>query len=462
MYRPKLCERTGRSREPRFGGRTGDAVGWSALDVRETVAIGGRPCVARLHGLLSWFKRVGLALCAVLGLRAENWPSQQALHSATHKGAYSTYTTRTVLPQTAIPCYFMRGGTSRGPFFLASDLPADVALRDRVLLAVMGSPDKRQIDGLGGAHPLTSKVGIVGPSQAAGVALDFLFAQLQPEGDAVDTTPNCGNMLAAVVPFAIERGLVQTQGDTSTFRVLTLNTGMQCDITVATPRGQVEYEGTARIDGVPGTAAPISINFLDTAGSVCSGLLPTGKPQDVIDGIAVTCIDNGMPLVMFRAADVGATGYESVAELNANTALKSRIEHLRLAAGLAMGLGDVSAKPYPKMTLVAAPRDGGSITTRSFIPHVCHDAIGVLAAVTVATACVLEGTVCDGLAVVQAGSGSAQRISVEHPTGEDSVELELDPANRQNVLRAALLRTARVLMRGEVMVPSGVWLGKPI
>ena len=219
--------------------------------------------------------------------------------------------------QTAIPCLFMRGGTSKGPFFSAADLPADVATRDRVLLAVMGSPDKRQIDGLGGAHPLTCKVGIVSKSQVPGVDLDFLFAQLQPDKDTVDTTPNCGNMLAAVVPFALETGMVTPQGDQTTLRVLTLNTDMQCDITVDTLGGLVQYEGDARIDGAPGSSAPITINFLDTAGSVCSGLLPTGHVRDRVkvegDGfepfeIDVTCIDNGMPLVMFRASDVGRTG----------------------------------------------------------------------------------------------------------------------------------------------------------
>jgi 4-oxalomesaconate tautomerase len=371
--------------------------------------------------------------------------------------------------QTSIPTLFMRGGTSRGPFFLASELPADTATRDRVLLAVMGSPDPRQIDGLGGAHPLTSKVGIVSRSTTPGVALDFLFAQLQPGKDTVDTTPNCGNMLAAVLPFALERGLIEAQGDSTTARVLTLNTGMQCDVTVHTPMTahgrRVRYDGDARIDGVPGGSAPITINFLDTAGSVCSGLLPTGKVLDVVtvqgEGFApltlpVTCIDNGMPLVMLRAADVGRTGYESVAELNADTQLKARIEALRLQTGRLMGLGDVSAKNYPKMTLVAAPRASGSISTRSFIPHVCHDAIGVLAAVTVGTACVLDGSVCDGVAVLDQG-GASRTVSVEHPTGEFSVELALDPANPQNVTRAALLRTARLIMRGEVMVPYAVW-----
>jgi len=357
--------------------------------------------------------------------------------------------------QTSIPTLFMRGGTSRGPFFNEADLPADTALRDRVLLAVMGSPDRRQIDGLGGAHPLTSKVGIVRRSAVPGVDLDFLFAQLQPDQDTVDTTPNCGNMLAAAVPFALETGMVAAQGDVTTLRVLTLNTDMQCDITVQTPGGRVSYEGDARIDGVPGASAPIKINFLDTAGSVCSGLLPTGNVRDVIDGVEVTCIDNGMPLVIFRAADVGRSGYESVAELNADTALKARIERLRIACGHAMGLGDVTSKNYPKMTLVAPPREGGSLATRSFIPHVCHDAIGVLAAVTVATACVLEGAVTRGIAVVP--EGNAKTVSVEHPTGEFSVELEVDPADPQNVTRAALLRTARLVMRGEVMIPAAVW-----
>jgi 4-oxalomesaconate tautomerase len=357
--------------------------------------------------------------------------------------------------QIPVKTLFMRGGTSRGTFFREADLPADVATRDRVLLAVMGSPDKRQIDGMGGAHPLTSKVGIVRPGSAAGVDLEFLFAQLQPDRDTVDTTPNCGNMLAAVVPFALETGMVAAQGETTTLRVLTLNTGMQCDITVETPGGHIHYDGDARIDGVPGSSAPITINFLDTAGSVCSGLLPTGRVRDTIDGIEVTCIDNGMPLVILRAADVGRSGYESVAELNADGDLKARLERLRIACGHAMGLGDVTAKNYPKMTLVAPPQAGGSIATRSFIPHVCHDAIGVLAAVTVGTACVLEGSVTDGIAVVSAGA--SKRISVEHPTGEFSVELELDPADPNNVRRAALLRTARLIMRGEVMVPAQVW-----
>ena len=372
--------------------------------------------------------------------------------------------------QTAVPCLLMRGGTSKGPFYKASDLPTDMSLRDKVLLAAMGSPDQRQIDGLGGAHPLTSKVGIVSKSKVPGVALDFLFAQLQPDKETVDTTPNCGNMLAAVVPFALETGMLEVQGDQSTFRVLTLNTDMQCDITVDTHGGMVQYEGSARIDGAPGTSAPVTINFLDTAGSVCSGLLPTGRVKDTLTvtgsgfepfTLDVTCIDNGMPLVILKALDVGRTGYESVATMNADTELKTKMEALRLQVSVLMGLGDVSQKNYPKMTLIAAPQNGGAICTRSFIPHVCHDAIGVLAAVTVGTACVLEGSVCDGMAVMP--RGATKNVSVEHPTGEFSVALQTEPApnlpGRQNVTQAALLRTARLLMRGEAMVPASLWAG---
>ncbi len=356
--------------------------------------------------------------------------------------------------QKAIKTLFMRGGTSKGPFFNEADLPSDKALRDKTLLAVMGSPDRRQIDGLGGANPLTSKVGIVSVSKTPGVDLDFLFAQVVVDKALVDTTPNCGNMLAAVVPFALETGLVKAQGDTTTLRVLTLNTDMQCDITVNTPNGQVSYEGDARIDGVPGTSAPITINFLDTAGSVCSGLLPTGKVLDVIDNIEMTCIDNGMPLVMMRATDLNRTGYESVTDMNADTELKTKLEDLRIKAGHLMGLGDVTSKTYPKMCLIAPPKDGGNIATRCFIPHVCHDAIGVLAAVTVGTACVLDGSITQGIATIP--TGTTKKVSVEHPTGEFTVELETDPNNPQNVTKAALLRTARLIMRGEVLVPENI------
>jgi 4-oxalomesaconate tautomerase len=354
--------------------------------------------------------------------------------------------------QRSIPCLFMRGGTSRGPFFLDSDLPDDVAQRDTVLLSVMGSPDVRQIDGLGGADPLTSKVGMVRRGQTAGVDLEFLFAQVSIKEGRVDTTPNCGNMLAAVAPFGLETGLVKATGEVTTLRVLTRNTGTLSDIEVRTPKGRVEYSGDARIDGVPGTAAPINISFLETAGSVCGSLLPTGRLVDRFDGIDVTCIDNGMPVVVMGAEALGVTGYESRDELNANAALKQKIESIRLQAGPAMNLGDVAKKVVPKMCLVAKPAAGGQICTRTFIPHDCHSAVGVLGAVTVATAAVMPGSVANRYALVP--SGLAKTISVEHPSGEFSVILTMNPANPTEVLRAALLRTARLIMRGEVYVPT--------
>jgi 4-oxalomesaconate tautomerase len=352
--------------------------------------------------------------------------------------------------QRSIPCLFMRGGTSRGPFFLESDLPADIAARDALLLAVMGSPDARQIDGIGGADPLTSKVGIVRRGQSPGVDLEFLFAQVSIKESRVDTTPNCGNMLAAVAPFGLETGLVKPTGDVTSLRVLTRNTGTLSDIEIQTPGGVVQYAGNARIDGVPGTAAPINISFLETAGSVCGALLPTGNLVDRFDGIEVTCIDNGMPVVLMAAEALGVSGYETRDQLNANSALKQAIESIRLQAGPRMNLGDVAQKVVPKMCLVAKPAAGGHICTRTFIPHDCHAAVGVLGAVTVATAAVLPGSVANRFAIVPAGD--AKTVSVEHPSGEFSVLLRMNPENPAQVVQAALLRTARLLMRGEVFV----------
>jgi 4-oxalomesaconate tautomerase len=316
----------------------------------------------------------------------------------------------------------------------------------------MGSPDARQIDGLGGADPLTSKVGIVRRGQQPGVDLEFLFAQVSIKEARVDTTPNCGNMLAAVAPFGLEMGLVKPAGDVTTLRVLTRNTGTLSDIDVQTPDGRVEYAGEARIDGVPGTAAPINISFLETAGSVCGSLLPTGHLIDRFDGIEVTCIDNGMPVVIMGADTLGVSGYETREELNVNTDLKKRVESIRLKAGPAMNLGDVAKKVVPKMCLVARPAAGGQICTRTFIPHDCHAAVGVLGAVTVATAAVLPGSVANRYAGVP--SGLSKLVSVEHPSGEFSVLLTMDPQKPTEVSRAALLRTARLLMRGEVFVPE--------
>lgn len=353
----------------------------------------------------------------------------------------------------------MRGGTSKGPYFLASDLPKDPALRDRVLLAAMGSPDWRQIDGVGGADPLTSKVAVVSRSTRPDADVDFLFGQVLIDEARVDTTPNCGNMLAGVGPFAIEAGLVRAADLETVVRIHTVNTGMVAEALIETPGRHVRYDGTARIDGVPGTAAPIRISFLDAAGSVCGSLLPTGRVRDEIDGVPVTCIDNGMPVVVFAATAVDRTGYETPQQLNADNELKARIEALRLKAGRLMGLGDVTRKVIPKMCLVAPPRAGGSISTRTFIPHICHSAVGVLGAVTVATACVLANAPAAEIATIP--FGARKLVSVEHPTGEFSVELETVTGNGAlEIKRAALLRTARRLFEGNVLIPASVWDGR--
>jgi 4-oxalomesaconate tautomerase len=347
----------------------------------------------------------------------------------------------------AIPCMLIRGGTSKGAYFLASDLPSSREERDALLLSIMGSPHPDQIDGIGGGHPLRSKVAIVARSTEPGVDVDFLFAQVVVDKPLVDTSPNCGNILSGVGPFAIERGLVEGRVGSTTVRVRTLNTGTIAELLVSTPGGAVSYQGEARIDGVPGTSAPILVNFVDVAGSVCGALLPTGHTSDVVEGIRVTCIDNGMPVVLIPAVSVGRTGYEGVAQLNADTDLKARLEVVRQAAGSLMGLGDVSEAVIPKVSLIASPRNGGSVSTRNFIPYTCHTSIGVFAAVSVATACVIPGSVAEGIA--QVGLEDTQSLSVEHPTGEFTVHLELDRTGTVPVVtRAGLLRTARVLFDG--------------
>jgi 4-oxalomesaconate tautomerase len=355
--------------------------------------------------------------------------------------------------QTGIPCMLMRGGTSKGAYFMSADLPADKDSRDRILLGALGSPDPRQIDGIGGAHPLTSKVAIVSRSTEPGIDIDFLFAQVVVDKAAVDTTPNCGNILSGVAPFAIERGLIKAVHPATRVRVRTINTGTVADLLVQTPQGVVNYEGDTRIDGVPGTSALIAVDFLDAAGSVCGALLPTGNNVDRVEGVDVTLIDNGMPVIVMAAADVGITGYESRDQLNADTALKAHIERIRLAAGPLMNLGDVSAKVVPKIALLATPRAGGHVSTRSFIPHECHASIGVFAAVSVATACVLPGS--PGARIANVPDGPVKTFSVEHPTGEFTVRLEVEgDASAPIVRRAGLVRTARKLFDGTVFVSS--------
>ena len=339
----------------------------------------------------------------------------------------------------------MRGGTSKGPFFLAADLPTDLAARDELLCKIMGSPDARQIDGIGGAHPLTSKVAIVSPSSRDDFDVDYLFLQIQPETGDISDSQNCGNMLAGVGPFAIERGLVKAQSEQTIVRVFMLNSQARADLVVQTPNGHVTYEGEARIDGVPGTQAPVMQNYYETAGAQCGALLPTGHEIDLIDEVEVTLVDNGMPSVILRAKDLGVFGYEPPEVLEANTALKSKLERIRLQAGIMMGLGDVSAQTIPKMCLISPPRSGGVVNTRTFIPHRVHQAVGVLAAATSAAACAIPNSVASGIAVYQ--NVNPCRMDIEHPTGSLTVELEWDGGS---IVRTGLLRTARKLMDGDV------------
>ncbi|MEA1941097.1 MAG: 4-oxalomesaconate tautomerase [Pseudomonadota bacterium] len=359
--------------------------------------------------------------------------------------------------QRAIPATLMRGGTSKGLYFAAGDLPADEGVRDAVLLAAMGSPDRRQIDGLGGAHPLTSKVAVISPSRQDDADADYLFLQVAVDRAEVTSSQNCGNILAGVGPWAIEAGLVTARDGITPVRIRMVNTGGIAVAHVATPGGVVEYQGEARIDGVPGTAAAMPIEFLDVAGASCGALLPTGQAVDEAQGIRATCIDNGMPVVILDAADFGKTGAESPEELEVDAELTARIEAIRLELGPRMNLGDVANKTVPKMCLVSPPREGGVIATRTFIPHRVHEAIGVLGAVSVATACLIPGSVAAGIAET-GPAGDGQRLDVEHPTGFFTVEIDLvADGDTVRVRRSALLRTARLLMRGEIFVPADVW-----
>jgi 4-oxalomesaconate tautomerase len=341
---------------------------------------------------------------------------------------------------------WMRGGTSKGGYFLEQDLPKDTAARDAFLLKVMGSPDPRQIDGMGGADPLTSKVAVVSKSDRPGIDVDYLFLQVFVDQAIVTDKQNCGNILAGVGPFSIERGLVEAKSDETRVAIFMVNTGQVAIAAIQTTGGQVRYDGDARIDGVPGTAAPIPLEFRDTAGSSCGALLPTGNAADEIDGVRCTLIDNGMPCVVFRAEDVDATGYEGRDTLDNMAGLKARIEAIRLKAGPLMNLGDVAEKSVPKIMLVAPPKNGGAVTVRSFIPHRAHASVGVLGAVSVATACLIDGSPAAEVASIP--EAHRKMLSVEHPTGEMSCLLETNEVGE--VISAALLRTARKLMDGVV------------
>ena len=355
-----------------------------------------------------------------------------------------------------VPCVLMRGGTSRGPFLLASDLPADVARRDAVLMRIMGSPDPLQLDGLGGGKSLTSKVAIVSPSREPGADVDYLFAQVKVHEARVDTRPNCGNMLSGVGPFAIEAGLVAARDPQTMVRIFNVNTRTHIEAIVQTPGGRVQYEGSTRIDGVPEPAAPVRLTFLDAMGAMTGKLLPTGRVVDVIDGVEASCVDMAMPVVVMAAEAFGKTGAETPEELEADRALFARLAAIRLQAGRMMGLGDVSRAVVPKPVLVSGPRNGGSVTSRYFTPLTCHRSHAATGALAVATAAVLPGSVANGYLAARGPAGGV--VTVEHPAGRIEVELDVTgPAERPEVRRASLVRTARRIFEGHVLVPDSLF-----
>lgn len=354
----------------------------------------------------------------------------------------------------SIPCVLMRGGTSRGPYFRGEDLPRDLAQRDRVLAAVMGSGHELQVDGIGGGHAQTSKVAIVSRSARPDADVDYLFAQVGVAAAVVDTSPNCGNMLAGVGPFAIEAGLTPATDPETRVRILNVNTGKLIEAIVQTPGGVVTYEGGAAIDGVPGTAAPVLLSFRDAAGTKTGRLLPTGRARDRVGGLDATLIDMAMPLVILRAADLGLTGHERPAELDADRAFLERLEALRLEAGALMGLGDVAGLVIPKPVLVSAPAAGGTLAARYFTPLACHRSLAATGAIGIATARVTPGSLAWEVAGPPAPGPTAQ-VAIEHPAGRIPVELELAaPGEDVPVLRASLVRTARRLFAGSVLVPD--------
>jgi len=349
----------------------------------------------------------------------------------------------------AIPCVLMRGGTSRGPVFLANHLPSNPALRDELLLKIMGSGHELEIDGIGGGSPQTSKVAIVSASSHPDADVDYLFVQVMVAQRRVDTAPNCGNMLCAIGPFAIEHGLVNAAAPVTRVRIRNVNTNTLIDSEVLTPNGRVRYEGDTSIDGVPGTAAPIKLTFLDAAGAKTGRLLPTGQVRDRFDGVEVTCIDMAMPMVLMHAEALGKTGYETPAELDADAELLQRLESIRLQAGRAMGLGDVTQMVIPKPVLLSPARHGGSLNTRYFMPHNCHRSLAATGAIGLASACALPGSVAFDLAPVH----GVALVRLEHPGGQIEVSLECAEDEPPETMRASLIRTARRLFTGDVFVP---------
>lgn len=350
-----------------------------------------------------------------------------------------------------IPCLLMRGGTSKGPVLLASDLPQEPSQRDAFLLDLMGSGHELEIDGLGGGYAQSSKVAIISPSTSPDADIDYLFAQVMVNERRVDTTPNCGNMLCAVGPAAIERGLICAQESMTPIRIRNLNTNTFVDVEIQTQEGEVIYDGETHIDGVPGTAAPISVTFLNAAGCKTGKLLPTGHASDTIEGVKVTCIDMAMPMVLIQASDLGKKGNESPQELDKDAAFLARLEAIRLQAGQLMGLGDVSDMVIPKPVLVSPPEQGGSIQVRYFMPHQCHKSLAITGSIGLSTACVIDGSVAAEVVQLKRTNPFIQPVAIEHPSGRIQVVLN-QPDEHPEHIKASVIRTARKLFTGHAYV----------
>ncbi len=360
------------------------------------------------------------------------------------------------MKQTPIPFLFMRGGSSRGPYLRRGDLPEDREALSRVLIAMMGAGHPFNIDGIGGGTAVTTKVAMLSKSDDDWADVDYFFAQVAVEETLVDFKPSCGNILVGVGPAAIEMGLVEPNGDVTEVRIRAVNTGSCVSSLVQTPGGRVDYDGEARIDGVPGMAAPIRLRFMKVEGSLTGALLPTRQAKEVINGVPVTCMDVAMPMVIARAEDLGVTGYESAAEFDANTALFERMEAIRLIAGERMGLGDVTKSVTPKFGLLAPARDGGSACVRYFMPWNCHPTLAVTGSQCLGACLLAPGTVGEG--ILGGSSVSPVTLLLEHPMGRMEVVMECRTTDAGfEVVSAGLVRTARKLAAGEVFVPGAVW-----
>jgi 2-methylaconitate cis-trans-isomerase PrpF len=363
------------------------------------------------------------------------------------------------MTQTAIPYVFMRGGSSRGPYFNIDDLPKDRDALAKVLVSVLGSGHPLNIDGIGGGNAVTTKVAMLSKSEDPWADVDYFFAQVSVLDGLVDFKPSCGNILAGVASAAIEMGLVTPRGETTSVNIRAVNTESKTKAVVQTPGGQITYDGTAQIDGVPGTAAPVALNFLEVAGSLTNRFLPTGNLIDVVDGIEVTCMDVAMPMVIARASDFGLSATETVAELDENKAFFAKMEAIRIKAGAMMGMGDCTKSVTPKFGLLAPSGVPNTIRTRYFMPWNTHPTMAVTGSQCLASCALAKGTIAEGMMEVE--GAPPVTIQLEHPMGK--MDVIVDYTEGQGGFQhqsTGIIRTCRKLAQGQVFVPQSIWDGR--